>query len=186
MSTTPSTPAVASFTTLDPPPPPPGAFVLTAPADAATDVDSALQTNFTWGTSTNAVNYTITVATTVGFDPGTIVVGPTGTGATSIPVVAGTFTEGTTYFWRVVADNGDGDETTGTPSVASFTTIEPIGCAGDIDGDGFANLADFNILAVNFGFGPGAVRSQGDLNGDTFVNLADFNILAVDFGCVAP
>ncbi len=56
-------------------------------------------------------------------------------------------------------------------------------CPGDIDGDGSTDLADFNILAVNFGTGPGATRSQGDLSGDGFVNLSDFNILAVDFGC---
>lgn len=56
-------------------------------------------------------------------------------------------------------------------------------CPADITGEGVVNLADFNILAVNFGIGPGATRSQGDLNADGFVNLADFNILAVNFGC---
>lgn len=56
-------------------------------------------------------------------------------------------------------------------------------CPGDVNCDGTTNLADFNILAVNFGAGPGATRAQGDLNCDGFVNLADFNVLAVDFGC---
>ncbi len=61
--------------------------------------------------------------------------------------------------------------------------IPPIpGCTGDINSDNLVNLADFNILAVNFGAGPGATLSQGDLNNDGFVNLADFNILAVNFG----
>lgn len=57
-------------------------------------------------------------------------------------------------------------------------------CPGDVNCDGKTNLSDFNILAVNFGAGPGATRAQGDLNCDGVVNLADFNILAVDFGCM--
>lgn len=56
-------------------------------------------------------------------------------------------------------------------------------CPGDVNGDGATNLADFNILAVNFGTATCARRSTGDLNGDGAVNLADFNVLAVDFGC---
>ena len=57
-------------------------------------------------------------------------------------------------------------------------------CAGDINGDGLTNAADFTILAGNFG---SAVlpNTDGDLNGDGLVNAADFVILAGDFGCVA-
>jgi alpha-amylase len=56
-------------------------------------------------------------------------------------------------------------------------------CPGDIDGDGGTDLADFQVLAANFGAGPGATRSLGDLSGDGWVNLSDFSILANDFGC---
>jgi hypothetical protein len=52
---------------------------------------------------------------------------------------------------------------------------------GDINHDAQVNLADFNILAANFGqsdrnFG------EGDLNYDGTVNLSDFNLLAGQFG----
>ncbi len=62
--------------------------------------------------------------------------------------------------------------------------VAPVVCIGDITGDGSTNSADFNVLASNFGAGPGATLAQGDLTGDGFVNSADFNILAGDFGCV--
>jgi hypothetical protein len=57
-------------------------------------------------------------------------------------------------------------------------------CAGDVNGDGQTNAADFTILAGNFGSGvtPG---TGGDLNGDGTVNASDFTILAGDFGCGA-
>lgn len=175
-----STPSVASFTTLDPAP---GSFSLTSPADGATDVDASVQNTFSWTSSSNADDYTITIASTSTFDVGTIVFGPTTTASTSINVPGGTFADNTTYYWEVVANNGTG-QTSGSPAVASFTTIEPAPtCAGDINGDGFTDLTDFNILGVNFGAGPGATLSQGDLSGDGFVDLTDFNILGVDFGC---
>jgi hypothetical protein len=52
---------------------------------------------------------------------------------------------------------------------------------GDTNHDGQVNLADFNILASNFGQSP-RTFSQGDFNYDGIVNLADFNILASRFG----
>lgn len=55
--------------------------------------------------------------------------------------------------------------------------------AGDANRDGRVNLADFNILAANFGQSP-RTFSQGDFNYDRTVNLADFNILAARFGVV--
>ena len=54
---------------------------------------------------------------------------------------------------------------------------------GDANHDGRVNLADFNILASNFGQG-GRDFTQGDFNYDGTVNLADFNILASRFGTV--
>jgi len=63
------------------------------------------------------------------------------------------------------------------------TDVPPPSCAGDVNGDGDTNVADFNILASNFGSAvtPG---TSGDLTGDGIVNVADFNILASNFGCV--
>ena len=55
-------------------------------------------------------------------------------------------------------------------------------CAGDINGDGFTNAADFTILAGNFGSAV-TPNTGGDLNGDGLVNAGDFVILAGDFGC---
>ncbi len=54
---------------------------------------------------------------------------------------------------------------------------------GDANRDGRVNLADFNILAANFGQNPRNFF-QGDFNYDTIVNLSDFNILASRFGQV--
>ncbi len=70
-------------------------------------------------------------------------------------------------------------------TLADLLPPPEIVCAGDINDDALTNLADFNIMAVNFGAGPGATKAQGDLNNDGFVNLGDFNMLAVDFGCDA-
>jgi hypothetical protein len=64
----------------------------------------------------------------------------------------------------------------------------PPACPGDIDGDNATNLADFSVLASNFGafglpHGNGESRNLGDLTDDGEVNLADFSVLAADFGC---
>ncbi len=57
-------------------------------------------------------------------------------------------------------------------------------CDGDVNGDGFTNSADFNILAANFNQTV-PPNTQGDLSGDGVVNASDFNILAGDFGCTS-
>lgn len=58
-------------------------------------------------------------------------------------------------------------------------------CAADLTGDGVASIADFTVLAANFGQGAPDCKSpwEGDLNCDGVVNTADFTILAGDFGC---
>ena len=52
---------------------------------------------------------------------------------------------------------------------------------GDANHDARVNLADFNILAANFGLS-GRDYTQGDFTYDGTVNLADFNVLAGRFG----
>ena len=58
--------------------------------------------------------------------------------------------------------------------------------AGDVDGSGQVDVLDFGDLAPNFGFGPGATRSEGDLSGDGFVDVFDFSELAGQFGATCP
>jgi hypothetical protein len=74
------------------------------------------------------------------------------------------------------------------PSQVNFDNVRledsvPVACPGDVNGDGDTTISDFNIVAGNFGTGPGKTRAQGDLSGDGFVNIADFNIVAGNFGC---
>jgi hypothetical protein len=55
-------------------------------------------------------------------------------------------------------------------------------CPADVDGDAYANTADFVVMAGHFG-APVEPNTSGDLNGDGVVNAADFVILAANFGC---
>jgi GH15 family glucan-1,4-alpha-glucosidase len=56
----------------------------------------------------------------------------------------------------------------------------------DFNMDDAVTLADFTILAANFGTPSGATFAQGDANGDGAVTLADFTILASLFGATCP
>ncbi|MEO1129525.1 MAG: hypothetical protein AAFX05_07430, partial [Planctomycetota bacterium] len=163
-----------------PPLPGPDPFGLTSPADATVGVDPDAVLLFQWEESPNADSYQITVAT----DPALTqtVIGPISRTTESLLVFGGTFDESTTYYWGVTAINGSG-LTSSTPASASFTTLgPPAECPGDITGDDVVDLADFTVLASNFGGGPGLMRSEGDLTGDGFVDLADFTELASNFG----
>ena len=70
----------------------------------------------------------------------------------------------------------------GVTGLSGGVALAPPACIGDINGDGFTNSADFNILAGAFGTAV-APNTNGDLTGDGLVNSADFNILAGDYGC---
>jgi hypothetical protein len=66
-------------------------------------------------------------------------------------------------------------------AVTEFTFLN-----GDANRDRQVNLADFNILAGNFGQS-NRTFAQGDFTYDGVVNLQDFNVLAARFGgVVAP
>ncbi len=86
----------------------------------------------------------------------------------------------------IVGTDWDDDNGTNSGSAYIFNLSISQPCPGDINADDTVNLADFDILATNFGFGPGATLSHGDLNSDGFVNLADFNLFAVNFGNTCP
>jgi hypothetical protein len=72
------------------------------------------------------------------------------------------------------------------------TALEPltlqltarVAIGGDATLDDAVNLADFNVLAANFGL-DGRTWQTADFNRDGVVNLADFNILAANFGVSA-
>jgi hypothetical protein len=55
---------------------------------------------------------------------------------------------------------------------------------GDANLDQQVGLADFNILAANFG-GASGIWVTGDFSGDGLINLTDFNLLAGHFGMTA-
>jgi len=59
-------------------------------------------------------------------------------------------------------------------------TLTAISLAGDANGDGVVDAADYIILKRNFGK-PGA-KAQGDLSGDGKVDWADLQILMSNFG----
>jgi len=58
----------------------------------------------------------------------------------------------------------------------------PVECPGDATGEGCTNIADFNILATNFGQDV-VPFTRGDLTGNGRVNVQDFNLLSNDFMC---
>jgi hypothetical protein len=83
--------------------------------------------------------------------------------------------------WRAVLSNQVADPFGNwltQPATLNFFFLQ-----GDANHDRRVNLADFNILAGNFG-GTNKTFSQGDYNYDGRVNLQDFNILAGRFGNV--
>ena len=110
--------AVWSFTTISPNNPP-GEFNLTSPTNGATNIthDDVL---LRWNTSTDpdgdAVTYDVLLGTNA--NP-TTVVSTEQTGTTFTP----TLTTGTTYYWKVIAKDGNGG--TSESAVWSFTTISP-------------------------------------------------------------
>ncbi len=63
---------------------------------------------------------------------------------------------------------------------STFQCVDP--CPGDVNSSGAVTVADFNILATNFGLQPNATRAQGDLTGDGKVTVADFIVLVGAFG----
>ena len=101
----------------------PGSVTLTAPANGATGV-SATPT-FTWSPVPQAASYSIQVATSPSF--ATVVASASGLTTTSF-TPAGAFNTGTTYYWRVWADNACG--TGAYSAVYSFSTVAAPGDCG--------------------------------------------------------
>lgn len=55
-------------------------------------------------------------------------------------------------------------------------------CPADLNGDGFINLPDLNLVLSNFG----QSSAVGDVNGDGVVNLSDLNAILSAFGTACP
>jgi hypothetical protein len=82
-----------------------------------------------------------------------------------------------------MGDNTGSAEASVEMTLVSLTIPPPSFCPGDISGDGSTSLADFALLANNFGLQSTATLAEGDLTLDGDVSLADFSALANDFGC---
>jgi hypothetical protein len=54
--------------------------------------------------------------------------------------------------------------------------------AGDVDGNGAVEFADFLVIARKFGQQVEGGRADGDVNEDGEVNFADFLVLSENFG----
>jgi endonuclease/exonuclease/phosphatase family metal-dependent hydrolase len=87
-----------------------------------------------------------------------------------------------TSYMLAVSDEDIPGAALGTSLTLSLLARVAIG--GDATLDDTVNLADFNILAANFG-STSATWQTGDFTLDALVNLADFNVLAANFGMSA-
>jgi hypothetical protein len=88
---------------------PPAAPVLVSPANGASSV--LLAPSLTWNASTGATSYAVYF--------GTASTPPPATTTTNTSYTPGTLSEGTTYYWQIVAKNGSG---TASSAIWSFTT----------------------------------------------------------------
>jgi hypothetical protein len=59
----------------------------------------------------------------------------------------------------------------------------PLGCAGDLDGDGDTDHADLGIFLADWGCNDPVNGCAGDLDGDDDTDHADLGILLADWGC---
>lgn len=101
---------------------------------------------------------------------------------------------GTTYnFWfdaNAAPVNGAGTVDLfrpGSPSSVNFTARVPgtpvtAPCPGDLDGNGFVELADLSIQLANFGTASGATEEDGDMDADGDVDLTDLSLMLALFG----
>jgi hypothetical protein len=84
--------------------------------------------------------------------------------------------------YRLTLEAGSVEDAAGNPLAQDFT-FDFFFLNGDANRDRRVNLADFNILAANFGREP-RTFTKGDFDYDGKVRLEDFNILAARFGTV--
>jgi hypothetical protein len=73
----------------------------------------------------------------------------------------------------------------GTGAEAGDVILNYTLLAGDVNGDGFVNQLDLNVVSGHWQAGPGATLPQGDANGDGFVNQLDLNVISGHWQAVA-
>lgn len=158
-------------------PPPPTAFNLISPANGSSTTDTG--PFFDWQTSTGANSYQLRYSTSPDLSNPTIF----NISISQLDASNGTFSNGQTIYWTVVASDQWGQQTTMTPAVASFTvqTTPPPACPGDANGDNRVDGADLSVLLGQFNQAvtPG---SGADFNDDGVVNGADLSVLLGLFG----
>jgi hypothetical protein len=122
------------------------------------------------------------LATLVSVSP-TPTVGSTRLTTYRIPAPGGTWGVEDDGAYSIVVQAGQVLDSSGNAvppgPIATINVHVPL--PGDANGDDRVNLADFNILAANFGQTGRGVHT-GDFNFDGVVNLSDFNLLASRFG----
>lgn len=170
---TPSSPAVRTFTTILSPPLP---FSLLSPADGA--VVPTRTPTLTWNPSGGAASYTVIVDDSQ--DLASPIVHVTGHGSTMYQVPSGLLVSGTRYYWRIQAVNGAGT-INGSPPTSTFVVLLPQ-CQGDANRDGLVNFTDISSVLSHWGLsGP-----LGDSNYDSAVNFIDISTTLTNWGAVCP
>lgn len=178
----PGSPTELSFTFAAPaaPPPPvlPGAFGLSTPADGS--VVAGTSPTLTWGSSSDATGYDVTVDDTSDFSSPVHTITVAGT-STNVPSSALNYKIG--YFWRVAATNIAGS-TASTPASFAFRTPP---CLGDADYDKDVDFGDITIELSVFGasYSPGQ-SGVGDSDANDTVNFADLTKSLEQFGNTCP
>jgi len=87
----------------------------------------------------------------------------------------------TNTFDNFVKLNGNIDEPSNVPGILGSVYVGTDACQGDINGDGYINNVDLNLLRANYPKDcstlPTGTLCVGDINGDGYVNNADLNLL---------
>lgn len=167
-------PTAAAWRATVVPDPAPGAFSVVAPAHNGI----ALSRNpaLSWQTSSDALNYTMELATDAGFSNIIYALKRYTNTAAGLPQNLLDF--GQTYHWRIVA-NGLVQRTNSSPAVATFRVRSLF----DLNGDGVVGSADLGILLGSWGPCPAPPNTcSADVNGDGVVNSADLAALLGAWG----
>ncbi|MGD8452753.1 MAG: C25 family cysteine peptidase [Phycisphaerae bacterium] len=136
----------------------PGAVVLSSPPDGAEDVERS--PTLVWQAATQAIDYTLQVATDEAF---TDVVYTTTVTETSHPVGA-LLDTGTLHYWRVRASNGCGDS--GYPTPFTFTTVAQPDYFTE-----FFNEDDFDLDNFSLTFSPDGSTDYYEICGGSATEL---------------
>ena len=159
-------------------PPPPAAFNAISPVNGSSTTDTGPL--FDWQTSAGAGSYQLRYSTSADLsDPTNFTLS-----VSQLDASTGTFADGQTIYWTVLATDQYGQQTTMNPAVSSFTintNPPPPGCPGDTNADNAVNGADLSVLLGQFGTSV-TPETGGDLNGDGIVNGADLSVLLGLFG----